>query len=326
MRAVVLSRFGPPSELVAAELPDPVPGPGQVVVAVAAISVTFVETQIRAGHPPHPSMSPALPVILGNGVGGLVAAVGADVEASLVGRPVVTTTGGSGAYAELVAARSADLIDVPDGLAMQTATALLADGRTALALMAGAAVRPGETVLVEAAAGGVGSLLVQLARRAGATVIGAAAGARKLAVATELGADVTVDYARNGWAERVLDLAGQVDVVFDGVGGGIGQAAFGLLRDGGRCCTFGMASGEFTSITGDVAASRGITVLRGAPVSPRAHARAKPTCAGRRRRWRPASAHRADVPVVGGRRCSRRNRGQGHDRQDIAAGLAGRAA
>jgi NADPH:quinone reductase len=268
MRAVVLSRFGPPSELVAADVADPVLGPGQVVVAVAAVSITFVETQIRAGHPPHPSMAPALPAILGNGVGGIVAAVAADVEAGLVGRPVVATTGGSGGYAELVAVQSADLIEVPDGLAMQTGTALLADGRTAHALMAAAAVRPGEVVLVEAAAGGVGSLLVQLARRARATVVAAAGGSRKLAVAAELGADVTVDYAERGWPERVLDLAGQVDVVFDGVGGVIGQDAFGLLREGGRCCSFGMASGEFTSIAADVAARRGITVLRGAPVSP----------------------------------------------------------
>ena len=81
MRAVVLNRFGPPSELVGAVLPDPAPGPGQVVVAVEAASITFVETQIRAGHPPHSSMSPALPVILGNGVGGVVAAVGPDADA-----------------------------------------------------------------------------------------------------------------------------------------------------------------------------------------------------------------------------------------------------
>ncbi len=268
MRAVVLRRFGPPSELVLAELPDPVPGPGEVVVAVAAVSITFVETQIRAGHPPHPSMAPVLPVILGNGVGGVVAAIGTDVALGLVGRQVVTTTGGSGGYAEQVAVQSADLIDVPDGLAMQTATALLADGRTAQALMDAAAVRPGETVLIEAAAGGVGSLLVQLARRAGGTVVAAAGGPRKLAVATELGSDMAVDYTVEGWPERVTDLAGEVDVVFDGVGGAVGQAAFGLLRRGGRCCTYGMASGQFASIDADVAASREITVLRGAPVSP----------------------------------------------------------
>jgi len=267
MRAVVLNRFGPPGELVPVEVPDPVPGSGQVIVAVVAVSITFVETQIRAGHPPHPAMAPALPVILGNGVGGIISAVGADVEASLIGRRVVTTTGGSGGYAELVAVQHADVIDVPETLGVQTATALLADGRTALALMEAAAVRPGETVLVEAAAGGVGSLLVQLARRAGATVIGAAGGSRKVVVATDLGADVAVDYAEKGWPERVLDLAGQVDVVFDGVGGVVGQAAFGLLRDGGRCCTFGMASGEFTSIAGELAARRRITVLHGAPVS-----------------------------------------------------------
>ena len=134
MRAVVLNQFGPPSELVSAELPDPLPGPGQVVVAVEAASITFVETQIRAGHPPHPSMSPALPVVLGNGVGGVVAAVGADVDASLIGRRVVATTGGSGGYAEQAVVQAADLIDVPAGLAVRDATALLADGRTALAL------------------------------------------------------------------------------------------------------------------------------------------------------------------------------------------------
>jgi NADPH2:quinone reductase len=268
MRAVVLNRFGPPSELVLAELPDPVPGPGQVVIAVEAASITFVETQIRAGHPPRPSMSPALPVVLGNGVGGEVAAVGPDVEASLVGRRVVATTGGSGGYAERVAVQADDLIDVPAGLAVPDATALLADGRTALALIDAATIRAGETVLVEAAAGGVGSLLVQFARQAGARVVAAAGGSRKLAVAAELGADLLVDYAAADWPDRAREQAGQVDVVFDGVGGGIGLAAFGLLRDGGRCCTFGMASGEFAWISDETAASRRVTVLRGVPVSP----------------------------------------------------------
>jgi NADPH2:quinone reductase len=268
MRAVVLNRFGPPSELVPEKLPDPVPGPGQVVVAVEAVSITFVETQIRAGHPPHPSMSPELPVILGNGVGGVVAAVGPAVDARLTGRRVVTTTGGSGGYAERVAVRADDLIDVPAELLVADATALLADGRTALALMDAAAIRAGETVLVEAAAGGVGSLLVQLARSAGATVVAAAGGARKLAVAAELGAGILADYTAADWADCIRDQVGHVDVVFDGVGGAVGLAAFGLLRAGGRCCTFGMASGEFARISAEAAKGQRIRLLRGVQVSP----------------------------------------------------------
>src|SRR3954453_22131816 len=87
MRAAVLNEFGPPEMLRIEEGPDPVPGPGQVVVEVSAAGITFVETQVRAGRPPNPAMAPALPAILGNGVAGVVA-----------GRPVITTTGGLGGY------------------------------------------------------------------------------------------------------------------------------------------------------------------------------------------------------------------------------------
>ena len=100
MRAVWLTRFGDPSVLVAGDAPDPVPGPGQVLVDVEYANITFVETQVRAGRPPHPSMAPELPAILGNGVGGLVAATGAGVDPAVRGTRVITTTGGSGGYAE----------------------------------------------------------------------------------------------------------------------------------------------------------------------------------------------------------------------------------
>ncbi len=163
MRAVVLREFGPPASLAIDRLADPVPGPGQALVEVELASVTFVETQVRAGRPPHPAMSPALPVVPGNGVGGRVAAVGEGADPALVGRRVVTTTGGSGGYAERVAVPAAALLEVPAELDLADAVALLADGRTALSLVEAALPRPGETVLVLAAAGGVGSLLVQLA-------------------------------------------------------------------------------------------------------------------------------------------------------------------
>ena len=268
MLAVILRKFGSPDELVPAEVPDPAAGPGQVVIGVEFASITFVETQIRSGHPPHESMAPALPVIPGNGVGGRVISVGEATDTALLGRRVVSTTGGSGGYAEQVAVSAAGLISVPAGVTTADAVALLADGRTAMALMAAAAIQPGETVLIEAAAGGVGSLLVQLAGSTRAKVVAAVGGPAKMAVATGLGADVTVDYLVSAWPDRVRSETGSVDVVFDGVGGNIGQAAFGLLGDGGRFLTFGMASGQFALISGDAAAARQISVQRGVPVSP----------------------------------------------------------
>jgi len=264
--AIMLSEFGPPSVLVPAELPDPVPGPGQVVVEAAFANITFVETQIRAGRPPNPAMAPALPAVLGNGVGGTVSAVGEGVDPALAGTLVVTSTGGSGGYAQRCAVPAAGLIPVPGPLPADAAVALLADGRTALALTDAADPRPGETVLVEAAAGGVGSLLVQLAKHAGARVVALAGGPRKLAAARDLGADLAIDYREQGWAEAVRREAGLIDVVFDGVGGDAGRDAFALLRPSGRYAGFGMASGSFAAIPD--AAEPGVIRLRFAPVGP----------------------------------------------------------
>ena len=151
---------------------------------------------------------------------------------------------------------------------MRDAVALLADGRTALSLAGVAGLLPGDTVLVEAAAGGVGTLLVQLARNAGARVVGLARGERKLEIIQELGADVAVDYGDGDWPRRVRDAVGGVDVVFDGVGGDIGRTAFGLLRPGGRFCPFGMASGSFAGVTGELASARQVTVRAGFAADP----------------------------------------------------------
>jgi NADPH:quinone reductase len=268
VRAVLLREFGPPERLVAEDVPEPTPGAGQALIDVEFANITFIETQLRAGNAPVPAMSPRLPVVLGNGVGGVVTAVGDGVDAWLKGRRVVSTTGGSGGYAEQVVVEATALIEVPDEVGLAEAVALLADGRTALGLLRATDPRPGETVLVEAAAGGVGSLLIQLARNAGARVAAVAGGERKVALAAELGADVAVDYTKLRWPERVRELTGQVDVVFDGVGGEIGAAAFGLLGPGGRFVAFGMASGSFAALPDGEAVKRGITVLRGAPISP----------------------------------------------------------
>ncbi len=265
MRAVVMREFGPPEVLEPAEVDEVRAGQGEVVIDVELANVTFVETQVRAGKPPHPSMLPALPAILGNGVGGTVAGAGSGVEA---GRRVVASLNGTGGYAERVAVPTARLIEIPDGMPLRDAVALLADGRTALALAGRAGLRAGDTVLVEAAAGGVGTLLVQLARNAGARVVALAGQSRKLAIARDLGADLTVDYSRDGWDTRVRNAVGEVDVVFDGVGGDIGLAAFGLLATGGRFCPFGMASGRFARVTPELAQARQVTIRAGAAASP----------------------------------------------------------
>ncbi|HEV2252012.1 MAG TPA: zinc-binding dehydrogenase [Streptosporangiaceae bacterium] len=256
MRAVVMREFGPPEVLEEAEVAEPEAGPGEVVIEAEFANVTFVETQIRAGRAPHPSMLPALPVILGNGTGGTVA-----------GRRVVASLNGTGGYAERVVADAERLIEVPDELSLRDAVALLADGRTALSLVGRAELTAGETVLVEAAGGGVGTLLVQLARQAGARVVALAGQPGKLALARKLGAAVAVDYRQPDWPDSVREAAGQVDVVFDGVGGDVGQAAFGLLGTGGRFYPFGMASGSFAPVTPELASEHGVTLLRGGPAN-----------------------------------------------------------
>jgi len=263
VRAVVIRDFGPPEVLEPAEVTEVRAGPDEVVIDVEFANITFVETQVRAGRPPHPSMVPTLPAILGNGVGGTV-----GEGSPWAGRRVVASLNGTGGYAERAVSPVARLIGIPDDLATREALALLADGRTALALVRHADLRAGETVLVEAAGGGVGTLLVQIARRAGARVVALASQPRKLALARDLGADVTVDYSHDGWERQVRDLVGQVDVVFDGVGGDIGLAAFGLLGAGGRFCPFGMASGSFAPVPPDLARDHQVTVRAGAGGSP----------------------------------------------------------
>ncbi|WP_229067502.1 zinc-binding dehydrogenase [Actinoplanes sp. DH11] len=273
MRAVWLREFGSPAVLHVEDTAEPTVASGQALIGVEFAGITWIETSFRAsGFGPFP----APPMIPGNGVGGTVLAVGDDADRHWVGRRVVAGTGGSGGYAERVAVGTGSLIGVPDGVATDEAVALLADGRTALMIMAAADVRPGDRVLVEAAAGGVGSLLVQLAVAAGARVVAAAGGAYKAGVARDLGAHAAVDYREVGWADEVRAAAGGVgsgdgvggvggvDVVLDGVGGDIATTAFDLLADGGRMISFGFsAAAGWPDISDEVAARRGIRVQRG---------------------------------------------------------------
>ncbi|MBB4938801.1 NADPH2:quinone reductase [Streptosporangium album] len=263
MRVIRVTRFGGPDVLMAGEAPDPVAGPGQVVVGVSVAEINFIETQLRRGITPGPPL-PEPPYVPGGGVSGQVLSTGEGVDPAWAGRRVVTSTAtGGGGNAERVVAAAEDLIPVPEGLGLPEAAALLHDGSTAAGLFEGAGIRPGEWVLVEAAGGGLGSLLVQLAHSAGARVIGAARGEQKLRLARELGAEAVVDYSHAGWAERVLKASGGngADVVFDGVGGEIGRAAFEVTARGGRFSVHGASSGEATVIASEDAERQGVTVF-----------------------------------------------------------------
>jgi NADPH2:quinone reductase len=264
VRAVEVARFGGPDVLELRQLPDPSPGPGQVVVATSACDVLFVDTMIRSGRgvgyfPIRP------PYVPGNGVGGTVAAVGAGVDAGWRGRPVVAHTGGpggTGGYAELAAVDLEACAAVPDGVNLLDATAVQADGTTALRVLEKTAPQQGEWALVLAAAGGMGILLVQLLAARGMKVVGAARGSKKRDVVSAAGAAAVIDYSEPGWTVAVLDATGgrRPTVVLDGAGGTIGGAAFGLVADGGRFSAHGTPSGSFTPIDPGESERRGVTV------------------------------------------------------------------
>jgi NADPH:quinone reductase len=211
------------------------------------------------------------PYIPGNGVAGHVAAAGDGTDPGWIGRAVVARTGphgGSGGYAERAVVPVSHLVAVPEGLGPQLAAALMHDGATALGLMAGTPVRRGDTVLLVGAAGGMALLLAQLAHAAGARVIGAArlAGsprrAEKLDAIRGAGAEAVVDYGSPDWTSRVIEEAGGTgpEVIFDGVGGALGQAAFAIGADGGRFSAHGAPGGGFAPVPEREAKERGITV------------------------------------------------------------------
>lgn len=255
MRAVQATEFGGPEVLVVREVPDPVPAADEVLVEVAAADVMFLDTRLRSGwgveyFPVRP------PYIPGGAVAGTVRTAGADVDRTWVGKTVATPTASSGVgggvpiggYAELALAKAHSLIEVPEAF-MTRAVAVVHDGRTALGAFERAAVRAGDRVLITAAAGGMGSLLIQLAHRAGAKVIAAARGSAKLEYASRLGADTVIDYSLTGWTEQVIAATGGSGprVVFDGAGGALGSAALAVTAAGGRFIGYGSAAGDFAA-------------------------------------------------------------------------------
>ncbi|WP_433433827.1 zinc-binding dehydrogenase [Nonomuraea sp. CA-141351] len=261
MHAVVLHTFGPAENLRYETVPDPVPGPGQVRIAVKAAGVHLVETILRSGRaseslPPQPE----LPTIFGGEVAGRVDEVGPGVDPSWIGRDVVTAYGKPGGYAELVVADVASVH--PITISYETAVAMIVTGVTALQFLDVAKLTSSDVVLVTSAAGGIGRLLVQYAHGLGAKVIGAAGGPAKAAAVRELGADIAVDYEQPSWEESVAkELGGRaVTALLDGVGGDKARAAFELLADGGRYVTIGNASQQDFRPAPQTVEERDITV------------------------------------------------------------------
>lgn len=258
MHAIRLHAFGPAENLVYEEVPDPEPGPGQVRVAVRAAGVHLLDTNIRRGATGGPFPLPELPQIPGREVAGDVDAVGEGVDPGWVGKRVVAHLGmASQGYAERAVAPVGSLHELPDGLAYDAAVAMIGTGRTTLAVLEAAELRPDDVVLVTAAAGGIGNLLVQAARQVGATVTGVAGGPDKVARVKELGADVALDYRVAGWRSKVEP---NFTVAFDSVGGDVGRAALELLAPAGRLIIYGWSSGTPTELTAGDIVGRSLTV------------------------------------------------------------------
>jgi NADPH2:quinone reductase len=262
MHAVMLREFGPAENLTYEEVPDPKPGAGEVRVAAEVSGVHQVETVVRAGLPLGPPL-PELPTVFGSEVAGVVDAVGADVDPGWVGVRVVTAMVRSGAYAESVLADAAQLQTIPEGVSYETAVAMIRTGATAIGMLDIAELTGDDTVLITSAAGGIGRLLVQYAHRLGATVVGAAGGPAKAGAVRALGADIAVDYRRPGWDDEVRDALGgrRVTAALDGVGGGIAEAAFGLIADHGRMVSIGASSRTYFTADPGTLKERDITVL-----------------------------------------------------------------
>lgn len=258
MRVVRVDRFGEPDVLVVGKAGEPEPGASQLLVDVRLAGVAYGDVMVRSGRYPLP-----LPWVPGLEVGGVVTAVGPGVDESLCGKTVVAVTAGqTGGYAERAVAIAAYTFPVPGGLALDTALAVFQVGAVARGLLSAMRLSADDTVLITAAAGRIGSLLVQLAKSAGATVIGAAS-REKLAAVAGFGADHAVDYGAAGWPDQVRELTdGQgATLVLDAVGGETAAAAFAAAADGqGRIGLYGYASGGWPPLDIQAIARRGLTL------------------------------------------------------------------
>ncbi|WP_227979870.1 zinc-binding dehydrogenase [Nocardia spumae] len=258
MRAVRVTEFGDPEVLVLADIADPAPAAGQVLVQVERAGVAFGDVIVRSGRYPLP-----LPWVPGLEVGGRVVGLGPGADPALLGRTVVATTAGrAGGYAELAVAPADYTFPVPDGLDLEVALTVFQSGALARGLLTAMGLSSSDTVLVTAAAGRIGSMVVQTAKAAGARVIGVAGTAKTAAVA-DFGADHALDYESGQWGARVRALTGGrgVDLVLDAVGGEVAAQAISAAADGaGRIGLYGFASGDWAPVDAPTVSHRGLTV------------------------------------------------------------------
>lgn len=260
MRAARLHSFGPPENLVIEDVPDLVPGPGQIVIAVHACGVNFPDVLMVQDLY---QFKPPLPFAPGGEVSGIVAAVGEGVTEHRVGDHVAAGTG-TGGFAEQVAVTASKAFAVPQGVDLTAAAGFLTTyGTSYHALKDRAALQPGETLLVLGAAGGVGLAAVELGATMGATVIAAASTDEKLAVCRRFGASETVNYTTTdlkAWVKEHTDGRG-VDVVYDPVGGDLAEPALRSMAWKGRFLVIGFAAGDIPRVPLNLPLLKGCSIV-----------------------------------------------------------------
>ena len=243
MRAVVCKEFGPPENLVVEEMPDPVPGPDDVLVEVKASAVTFPDTLMLEDKYQFKAPPPYVP---GGEVAGLVAAVGENVDSLAVGDRVVGGLGTTGGYAELAVVPAAGMRVLPDSVGFAESTGLnYAYGTTLYGLKYRGDLKAGETMLILGAGGNVGLSAVELGKLMGARVIAAASTEEKLDLCRARGADETINYATENLKERAKELTDGkgCDVIYDCVGGDYAESALRAIGWGGRFLVIGFTAG-----------------------------------------------------------------------------------
>jgi len=244
MKAIQFKKYGGPDVLELVQTETPQIKNDEVLIEVKAIGVNYADTARREGQYVVPTNLPFIP---GAEVAGIVSEVGADVQGIQKGMRVVTLIE-NGGYAEYAVAPAANLIPIPEGVSFEKAVALPLQGMTAYHILKTMGrLEKGETVLVHAAAGGVGSLAVQLAKIFGAgKVIATASNEEKLAFAQKMGADYLINYSEDGWEEKIRDLTDRkgVDVALEMVGGDVFNKTVKCLATFGRLVVYGTASGD----------------------------------------------------------------------------------
>jgi NADPH2:quinone reductase len=247
MKALLCTAFGPIEQLAIQEIPNPRPGPGQVLLDVKASSLNFPDALMVQGLY---QVKPPLPFSPGTEMAGVVVETGSDVQDFKPGDRVIAIAGWGG-FAEECAVDAGRLIPLPEGMDFDMGAAFLFTYETSLhGLRDRGRLKAGETLLVLGAAGGVGLAAVEIGKILGARVIAAASSADKLALCKQLGADETIDYVSGNLRDRINELTGRrgVDIVFDPVGGTYTETALRATAWGGRLLVVGFAAGDIPKI------------------------------------------------------------------------------